>query len=63
MAKNPNVKELLAACLKELHLPVFRAVYEELARQAQQAEQFLIEQMLLEKHQRAHYEHDGHGEQ
>ena len=31
-----DVKERLTACLKELHLPTFRASYEELARQAQQ---------------------------
>jgi hypothetical protein len=38
MATNPNanVKEMLLAYLKELHLPAFRASYEELARQAQQ---------------------------
>ena len=48
MATNPNanVKELLLAYLKELHLPAFRASYEELARQAQQ-ESSSYEQYLL----------------
>jgi DNA replication protein DnaC len=36
MATNPNIKEMLEAYLKELHLPAFRQGYEELARQAQQ---------------------------
>ena len=38
MATNPNanVKEMLLTYLKELHLPAFRASYEEQARQAQQ---------------------------
>ncbi len=36
MEKNQDVKERLAAYLKELHLPAFRSSYEELARQAQQ---------------------------
>jgi len=48
MATNPNanVKEMLLAYLKELHLPAFRASYEELARQAQQ-ESSSYEQYLL----------------
>ena len=41
-----DVKERLAAYLKELHLPAFRASYEELARQAQQ-EGLSFEQYLL----------------
>jgi DNA replication protein DnaC len=36
MEKDKDVKERLAAYLKELHLPAFRTSYEELARQAQQ---------------------------
>src|SRR3954466_3138731 len=46
MAKDEDVKERLAAYLKELHLPAFRASYEELARQAQQ-EGLTFEQYLL----------------
>jgi DNA replication protein DnaC len=46
MARKPDVKELLAAYLKELHLPAFRTSYEELARQAQQ-ESLSFEQYLL----------------
>ena len=46
MAKNEDVKEILAAYLKELHLPAFRASYEELARQAEQ-EGLSFEQYLL----------------
>ena len=49
--KNPNEKELLAALLKELHLPAFRASYEEMARQAQQ-ESLSYEQYLLSLSQR-----------
>src|SRR6266446_6542244 len=41
-----DVKERLAAYLKELHLPAFRNSYEELARQAQQ-EGLSFEQYLL----------------
>jgi DNA replication protein DnaC len=52
MAMNPQrLKELLLASLKELHLPAFRAGYEELARQAQQ-ESLSYEQYLLELVQR-----------
>jgi DNA replication protein DnaC len=52
MATNPErLKELLLASLKELHLPAFRASYEELARQAQQ-ESLSYEQYLLELVQR-----------
>lgn len=52
MGLNPQkLKELLLACLKELHLPAFRACYEELARQAQQ-ESLSYEQYLLELVQR-----------
>jgi DNA replication protein DnaC len=36
LEKSTDSKEMLAAYLKELHLPVFRANGEELARQAQQ---------------------------
>ena len=43
---NANVKEMLLTYLKELHLPAFRASYEELARQAQQ-ESLSYEQYLL----------------
>lgn len=41
-----DVREALTAYLKELHLPTFRASYEELARQAQQ-EGLSFEQYLL----------------
>src|SRR5271156_3465355 len=51
MEKNQDVKERLAAYLKELHLPAFRSSYEELARQAQQ-ESLSYEQYLLELVQR-----------
>src|SRR5712671_929069 len=33
------------------------------ARSSQQAEEFLIEQMLLQKNQRSHDDHDGHGQE
>src|SRR5882724_8299945 len=46
MEKDKDVKERLAAYLKELHLPAFRISYEELARQAQQ-EGLSFEQYLL----------------
>jgi len=46
MSKDKDVQELLAAYLKELHLPAFRSSYEELARQAQQ-EGLTFEQYLL----------------
>ena len=46
MAQDKDVKQLLVACLKELHLPAFRSRYEELARQAQQ-EGLSYEQYLL----------------
>src|SRR5216684_6004186 len=46
MEKDKDAKERLAAYLKELHLPAFRASYEELARQAQQ-ESLSYEQYLL----------------
>src|SRR5437660_754101 len=46
MAQDKDVKESLVSCLKELHLPVMRASYEELARQAQQ-EGLSYEQYLL----------------
>src|SRR4051812_13665924 len=36
MEKDKDVKQMLENYLKELHLPAFRASYEELARQAQQ---------------------------
>jgi len=51
MARNENVKETLAAYLKELHLPAFRSSYEELARLAQQ-ESLSFEQYLLTLAQR-----------
>jgi DNA replication protein DnaC len=51
MQKDKDVKERLAAYLKELHLPAFRSSYEELARQAQQ-EGLSFEQYLLELAQR-----------
>jgi len=52
MGLNPQkLKELLLASLKELHLPAFRAGYEELARLAQQ-ESLSYEQYLLELVQR-----------
>jgi DNA replication protein DnaC len=44
--KGKDSKEILAAILKELHLPAFRSSYEELARQAQQ-EGLSFEQYLL----------------
>jgi DNA replication protein DnaC len=43
---NMDVRETLAGCLKELHLPAFRSSCEELARQAQQ-EALSYEQYLL----------------
>ena len=46
MAEDKDVKEMLMAYLKELHLPAMRASYEELARQAQQ-EGMSYEQYLL----------------
>lgn len=46
MAKDDGVKAMLAAYLKELHLPAFRASYEEMARQAV-AESLSFEQYLL----------------
>src|ERR1700691_4645682 len=46
MEKDRDMKERLAAYLKELHLPAFRSSYEELARQAQQ-ESLSFEQYLL----------------
>src|SRR5271154_1648163 len=46
MEKNQDVKERLAAYLKELHLPACRTSYEELARQAQ-PEGLSFEQYLL----------------
>jgi DNA replication protein DnaC len=51
MAKDRNEKEVLANYLKELHLPSFRASYEELARNAQQ-EGLSFEQYLLTLAQR-----------
>src|SRR5918911_3516241 len=46
MDKDKDVQELLASYLKELHLPAFRASYEDLAQQAQQ-EGLSFEQYLL----------------
>jgi DNA replication protein DnaC len=51
MEKDKDEKELLARYLKELHLPAFRASYEELARNAQQ-EGLSFEQYLLALAQR-----------
>jgi len=51
MANERNEKELLQAYLKELHLPSFRASFEELARKAQQ-EGLSYERYLLELVQR-----------
>jgi DNA replication protein DnaC len=51
MEQDKDVKETLARYLKELHLPAFRASYEELARQAQQ-EGLSFEQYLLALAQR-----------
>src|SRR3954453_21717699 len=48
-------REALTAYLKELHLPTFRASYEELARQAQQ-EGLSFEQYLLGLAQRERQE-------
>src|SRR3954454_8336830 len=55
MAKDKDEKELLARYLKELHLPAFRASYEELARNAQQ-EGLGFEQYLLALAQREYQE-------
>ena len=51
MANERNEKETLQAYLKELHLPTFRASFEEVARQAQQ-EGLSYERFLLELVQR-----------
>jgi DNA replication protein DnaC len=51
MANERNEKETLQAYLKELHLPTFRASFEEVARQAQQ-EGLSYERFLLELAQR-----------
>jgi DNA replication protein DnaC len=51
MTEQRNVQEELARYLKELHLPSFRASFEELARQAQQ-EGHSYERYLLELAQR-----------
>jgi DNA replication protein DnaC len=56
MEKSKDDKEMLANVLKELHLSVFRASYEELARKAQQEghsyEQFLLALAQLECQER-----------
>jgi DNA replication protein DnaC len=44
--KNKDVKDLLESCLKDLHLPLFRSSYEEMAQQARQ-EGLSFEQFLL----------------
>jgi DNA replication protein DnaC len=58
MAECKDVKELLVASLKELHLPGMRASYEELARQAQQEgssyEQYLLGLVQRECQERQH---------
>ena len=46
MEKGKDTKETLEGYLKELHLPAFRASYEEMAQQAQQ-EGLSFEQYLL----------------
>ncbi len=46
MEKGKDVRPVLEACLRELHLPAFRAGYEELARQARQ-ESLSYQQYLL----------------
>jgi DNA replication protein DnaC len=46
MSQDKDLRAMLEAYLKELHLPAFRASYEELARQAQQ-EGLSFEQYLL----------------
>ena len=51
MAKTEDVKGRLETCLKELHLPVFRSSYEEVARQAV-AESLGYEHYLLTLAQR-----------
>jgi DNA replication protein DnaC len=51
MANERNEKETLQAYLRELHLPTFRASFEEVARQAQQ-EGLSYERFLLELAQR-----------
>src|SRR5262245_8535510 len=53
-----QVRATLVGCLKELHLPAFRAGYEELARQAQQ-ESHSYEQYLLGLAQRECQERRG----
>src|SRR3954452_16059063 len=55
MEQDKDVKETLARYLKELHLPAFRASYEELARNAQQ-EGLGFEQYLLALAQREYQE-------
>jgi len=56
MEKSKDDKEMLAKVLKELHLPMFRAHYEELARTAQQegqsCAQFLLALSQLECQER-----------
>jgi DNA replication protein DnaC len=58
MATNENVHEMLIRLLKDLHLPAFRASYEELARQAQQEglsyERYLLELVQRESQERQH---------
>jgi IstB-like ATP binding protein len=51
MTDERNEKETLQAYLKELHLPTFRASFEEVARRAQQ-EGLSYERFLLELAQR-----------
>src|SRR5919199_5506229 len=46
MDKGKDARQTLEGYLKELHLPAFRAVYEELARQARQ-ESLSYQQYLL----------------
>lgn len=59
MADERNLPEELATYLKELHLPSFRASFEELARQAQQ-EGSSYERYLLELAQREVQERRSH---
>jgi DNA replication protein DnaC len=58
MAKNEGVKETLEALLRELHLPTFRASYQEMAVQAA-AESLSFEQYLLSLAQRECQERRG----
>jgi DNA replication protein DnaC len=62
MAPERNEQEMLAAYLKELHLPTVRTSYEELARQAQQEalryERYLLDLVQREVQQRRSHRTD-----